>query len=127
MDCIVCKEPMVAIELNQVEIDHCLDCGGVWLDAGELELLLESPQEVKQLLENSSSTGETEESERKCPICFKKMEVIVVGKQSRVLIDRCRQGHGLWFDRGELEDVAAVLSLDQDSKVSKLLQDIFGK
>jgi len=118
---------MVAVELNQVEIDYCLDCGGIWLDAGELELLLENPQEVKQILEQSSSAGETEASERKCPICQKKMEVIVVGKQSRVLIDRCRQGHGLWFDRGELEDVAAVLSLNQDNKVSKLLQEMFGK
>ena len=43
MDCPVCKnEPMIVLELNDVEIDYCLSCKGIWLDTGELELLLES-------------------------------------------------------------------------------------
>ena len=37
MDCPVCKSAMITMELTEVEIDHCLDCGGIWLDAGELE------------------------------------------------------------------------------------------
>ena len=41
MDCPVCKDAMIVMELNEVEIDHCLSCSGIWLDAGELELLLE--------------------------------------------------------------------------------------
>ena len=35
--CPVCKEPMLVLELDTVEIDHCARCGGTWLDAGELE------------------------------------------------------------------------------------------
>ena len=35
--CPHCEEPLVAYELNGVEIDHCLTCRGTWLDAGELE------------------------------------------------------------------------------------------
>ena len=37
--CPLCHEPLVAFELDGVEIDRCVDCGGVWLDAGELESL----------------------------------------------------------------------------------------
>ncbi len=32
---------MVAFELEGVEIDRCLACEGTWLDAGELELIVE--------------------------------------------------------------------------------------
>ena len=37
---------MITLELEDVEIDHCLDCGGIWLDAGELELLLDEPEKA---------------------------------------------------------------------------------
>jgi Zn-finger nucleic acid-binding protein len=36
---------MIILELDKVEIDHCLLCGGIWLDEGELELLLEGTSE----------------------------------------------------------------------------------
>ena len=41
MQCPVCKRPMISLELNEVEVDHCVACGGVWLDSGEMELLLD--------------------------------------------------------------------------------------
>lgn len=50
MICPVCKEPMVVLELDQVEIDHCINCGGIWFDAGELELLLETEKERTRFL-----------------------------------------------------------------------------
>jgi Zn-finger nucleic acid-binding protein len=40
MDCPVCQDAMITLELSDVENDYCTDCGGIWLDAGELELLL---------------------------------------------------------------------------------------
>ncbi|MCL4278881.1 MAG: zf-TFIIB domain-containing protein, partial [Ignavibacteriaceae bacterium] len=45
MLCPVCNNPMIVLELEQVEVDYCTNCAGVWLDAGELELLLESHEE----------------------------------------------------------------------------------
>ena len=39
--CPVCRQPMVGFEFEGVEIDRCLECGGTWLDAGELEMLTE--------------------------------------------------------------------------------------
>ena len=37
MDCPVCKQSaMITLELNEVEIDYCMQCEGIWLDAGEL-------------------------------------------------------------------------------------------
>jgi Zn-finger nucleic acid-binding protein len=33
---------MVIVEYNEIELDYCTKCRGVWFDAGKLELLLES-------------------------------------------------------------------------------------
>ena len=37
--CLDCKIPLVTEQLDGVEIDRCYECGGMWLDKGELEQL----------------------------------------------------------------------------------------
>ena len=117
---------MITLELEDVEIDYCPDCGGIWLDAGELELLLGEPQKVKQLLNSFKIESQTDERIRPCPICDKKMHKIKVGTSTPILlIDKCRRGVGLWFDRGELRDICDKAQLDEDNKIRKLLNDMF--
>ena len=55
MDCPVCKNAMITMELDEVEVDHCLDCGGIWLDSGELEMLLDGSNEAKNGKNNGRS------------------------------------------------------------------------
>jgi Zn-finger nucleic acid-binding protein len=128
MDCPRCKNPMITLELAEIEIDHCTDCGGIWLDAGELEMLLGEPQEAADLLASFKIDSTAAEKPRKCPICRKKMQKILVG-QSHVplLIDKCPKAHGLWFDKGELRDILSAARLDPDSKILAVLADMFGK
>ncbi|MCK7521491.1 MAG: zf-TFIIB domain-containing protein [Ignavibacteriales bacterium] len=38
------------LELEQIEVDYCTSCEGVWLDAGELELLLETDEDRNRLI-----------------------------------------------------------------------------
>ena len=126
MDCPVCKNAMIALELAEVEVDYCTGCGGIWLDAGELELLLGDSQNAKELLDSFKIDSESAEKRRKCPICLKKMQKIIVGTSApALLIDKCPRGDGLWFDKGELQDISNRASLDEDSKIQKLLADIF--
>ena len=49
MKCPVCKDTLIILELNEVEIDYCSSCSGVWLDAGELELLIDEDSEKENL------------------------------------------------------------------------------
>jgi Zn-finger nucleic acid-binding protein len=127
MDCPVCTNAMITLELDEVEIDYCTDCGGIWLDAGELEELLGKPAKVTQLLASFKTDPNCEEKPRKCPICDKKMRKIVVGEsQPTLLIDKCAKGDGLWFDSGELHDIFDRAQLDQGSRIRNLLADMFG-
>ena len=127
---------MIALELAEVEVDYCTDCGGIWLDAGELELLLgNSPglaeasrggQQIKELLDSFKVDSKCTEKQRRCPICLKKMQKIAVGQSTPpLLIDKCARGDGLWFDRGELQNILDSAELDKDNKIQKLLADIF--
>ena len=127
MDCPVCKNAMITLELEDVESDHCTDCGGIWLDAGELELLLDNPKQAKNLLDSFKINSKSAEKPRKCPICLKKMQKIIVSLSTpALLIDKCAKGDGLWFDKGELQNILNTAQLDEDNKIQKLLADMFG-
>jgi Zn-finger nucleic acid-binding protein len=127
MDCPVCQESaMITLELDEVEIDYCTKCEGIWLDAGELELLLGEQEKAKALLDSFKIDLESTEKIRKCPICDKKMLKVIVGSSKPVLlIDKCRRGDGLWFDRGELENIFEKAQLDKDNKIQALLTNMF--
>lgn len=125
MDCPACKNAMIILELDQVETDYCTNCGGIWLDAGELELLFADTTQATQLVA-SFRQADTKENPRSCPICLKKMQkVLAADKNEPIVIDTCTKGHGLWFDRGELAQVLAAGNFDKEKKVIKLLSEIF--
>jgi len=123
--CPVCKDPMVVLELEQVEIDYCANCKGIWLDSGELELLLESEQERKSLFESFKEDSSNKERSYSCPICRKRMSKIFVGEKGQVMIDKCRKNHGLWFDEGELKSVIENASKNKENKIINLLSKMF--
>jgi len=124
MKCPVCKESMIVLELEEVEIDYCTSCGGIWLDAGELGLLIENEKERERLLSSFQKDNDHPEKPYKCPICRKKMDKVQVGENKDVLIDKCPDNNGLWFDKGELKEVIQLAS--KDNKVLELLNDLFG-
>ncbi len=125
MNCPVCKTAMVILELQSIEIDYCSSCEGIWLDSGELELLLEDSVERNNLLKSFQTDDASKEQKLKCPICRKKMDKILVGKDKSVLIDKCKNDHGLWFDKGELEDIISMGSFDKNNKVLQLMKEMF--
>ena len=127
MDCPVCTNAMITLELEEVEIDYCTDCGGIWLDAGELEELLGQADKAAKLLASFKPDPKSAEKPRNCPIRDKKMQKIVVGQDKpTLLIDKCAKGDGLWFDNGELHDIFDRAQLDENNQIQDLLADMFG-
>ncbi len=133
MKCPVCHVPMIVVEHEQIELDNCLDCAGVWFDAGELDLLLETMQVKGTVLSLdsilTSPEAQSDEKKRKCPICGKRMKKATVGHKPEVLIDVCPQGDGLWFDEGEVGQLITQLpdtsSEDSQGRVITFLGEGF--
>jgi Zn-finger nucleic acid-binding protein len=105
---------MIVVEYHNIELDYCHSCKGVWFDSGELELLLKSQgiEEPREFFEGiiNSQEAASAEKKRKCPICGRKMKKTIIGTEPEILIDVCRDQHGLWFDGGELTQLIKQLS-----------------
>ena len=128
MNCPACKNAMITMELCDVEIDYCTGCKGIWLDEGEMELLLGEGEQAVDLISSFAALSQTNEIQRKCPICDKKMEKITADQgPNPVLLDRCKNGDGLWFDGGELNTIIQQAKLDEGNKIKQVLADMFGQ
>ena len=124
MLCPVCKESMVVLELNEIEIDFCTLCSGIWLDAGELELMFDTDAQRQKLIDSFQEDPGHPEKLYKCPICNRKMAKVQVGDEKEILIDKCKKDHGLWFDKGELKTVIEF-STKGENKIINLLKEMF--
>jgi len=124
MNCPRCKKPLIILEFEKVEVDYCSACRGIWLDSGELQLLLESPKSSPITFNPDKTSGERS---LKCPRCRKRMEKVRSQAAEGVLLDRCKNGHGLWFDSGELEALLHDKKIGPDNRISEHLKGIFMK
>ncbi len=117
---------MIVLELEQIEIDHCLSCQGIWLDGGELELLLDGADNLNRLMDTLAENKASTEKKFKCPICSKKLKKMTFGTDKKVTLDVCSKKDGLWFDRGELIEVVNMGELPGDRWIVNLLSKMFG-
>lgn len=68
MNCPSCKdEKLVMTERQNIEIDYCPSCRGIWLDRGELDKLIEKSvaQEQTSLNQNSHQHYNTSKDYKK--------------------------------------------------------------
>jgi Zn-finger nucleic acid-binding protein len=87
--------------VGHVELDMCMNCGGIWLDDEELDALVGT---------------------MRCPKCGVEMHV----KELRgVEYDKCPSCGSVWLDRGELGTLVErePTSVDRQSHLAKFLDD----
>ena len=105
---------MVEIEFKGIQLDYC-SCG-IWLDRGEFEAL------TGAALGASTTAGEAKKP-IVCPRCEARLEQFRP-EGIDVTIDRCPFGDGLWFDKGEFEQVLDRLVPQGLETVRGLLKSI---
>lgn len=123
MNCPICKKPLIIVERNQIEVDYCTNCKGIWLDNGEMELLseilnlnVETPNPYIQ------PTVQTNENLLKCPYCRMIMKKVNL---NGAIVDVCANEHGVWFDKGELSKVLNHNKNAEYGIVVKFLSEVF--
>lgn len=99
--CPACDVGLFMLRFRGIEVDYCDRCRGLWLDAGELEALAGPDASARW---NAMVTGDADARVRLCPRCDQPLERVQV---EGLTLDRCRLGHGWWFDQGELPDLLA--------------------
>lgn len=126
MLCPMCRVEMLTLEFREMEIDHCAECGGVWLDSGEIEVIGDHAGAMRKELMAALDSPEAEREmshKRHCPVCGMRLaraRMAGIG----VSVDRCRFKHGLWFDRGELAAAARAAGAEAGNALAQFLTDI---
>lgn len=99
MECPKCQGEMTQVSYgNQVEVDRCNDCRGIWFDSGETEKL--AGKWNSDSLDTGNPIVGAQMNERQdidCPRCQNPMET---HHQGGVSFEACHE-HGVFFDAGE--------------------------
>ena len=131
MKCPVTNTPMIVVERDMIELDYSPAVKGIWFDTGELALFFNSLGVDADLSHISSlPVHKTDEKAYKSPRTGKYMDKINLGDEDDpIIIDRDRDGLGLWFDAGELtrvfEKYAKKTAESGDEKIIKFLGETF--
>lgn len=119
MKCPNCDSKLELKQYNGIEVNKCSKCEGMWFDFKELDDLED------KILSNDDMKGtlvwDKRTSERKCPICNKKMAKFNY-RLNDLELDYCESMHGYWLDKGEEQRVISemkevVEKLDNKFKV----------
>lgn len=113
--CPRCKGTLVQSTHDGVEVARCDRCKGYWMRAKDLGEAIAAKGRAAEpaaqgVLAHESAARPTRSEaellrELRCPTCNQLMERLNYQGSSGIILDRCRVGHGIWLDDGELERV----------------------
>ena len=130
MLCPVCRREMLTLEFRFIELDRCAECGGVWLDSGEIALVAEKAGALESALLSALEPGDIADGvsagARRCPVCAKRLERVCAPLAGGVVVERCARRHGIWFDEGELDTAVRAAGAEPGDELSRFLAELAG-
>jgi Zn-finger nucleic acid-binding protein len=110
--CLKCTSILDKAKIEDVEVDHCPACGGLWLDHGEIErisrkMASEIDRLRRLLVAASGPPAVPSEIQGSCPACTATMKEVTLGT---IRIDFCPSCKGFFLDRGEIDGAIAAVS-----------------
>jgi hypothetical protein len=102
MRCVKCSGELRRVEIDEVVVDQCDACDGIWFDSGELERVL-GMKSVSALHSPARPSRADDEKRARCPRCPSEgLLVPVASMTSDIHVDTCPLCGGKWLDGGEL-------------------------
>jgi len=119
MRCVKCEGKLVTVRIEDIDVDQCDRCAGIWFDAHELERVLRR-EHVEPLLGRGPATAREDappgrERERvrplrdddrrgHCPRCHGEGYLVrVASPRAGIHVDTCAICGGKWLDGGEID------------------------
>ncbi|APR81279.1 Hypothetical protein A7982_06626 [Minicystis rosea] len=100
-----CEGRLVMVRVDDVDVDQCDRCGGIWFDAHELERVLRRDRGHLEKLARRGTPREGDDDRRgHCPRCGGEGYLVqIASPTTRIHIDTCAICGGKWLDGGELD------------------------
>jgi Zn-finger nucleic acid-binding protein len=138
LNCPKCVGKLEEKIIENLKVDVCWVCEGIWFDKGELEKVLRSDSKDfdnidldRDFLDGNESIGVADELNLRtgpCPRCSKPMEQRAYENNNKVMIDVCPDGCGIWLDSGEihkLRDRREVEAHNKRQAKKNMLNELF--
>lgn len=122
--CVKCNSILDRATFEGLEVDLCPRCGGLWLDRGEITRAARLPDaELTRLRTLLTDVGGPPplpaDDVVACPACDGRLSEVVLGS---VHVDYCGTCHGIFLDRGELEEaLVAVRARDKAATAKQVV------
>lgn len=123
MKCPRCNtDTLFESDYEEISVRQCNRCHGHWLADDELTDIIHTrlkkfdQQRIRKTVAAAFEGIPTQEIENElnCPECNTAMNPVNYVSDSGVIIDRCPNNHGIWFDQSELDKAQAYREYWQD-------------
>jgi hypothetical protein len=102
MKCIKCEGTLRLVRIDEIEVDQCDTCGGIWFDSGELAKIV-GRKDVDALRTKARASKADDQKRASCPRCRGEGKLVQIRSlTSDIHIDTCAVCGGEWLDGGEL-------------------------
>jgi Zn-finger nucleic acid-binding protein len=119
MKCPKCNEAMETVAFDEVRVDRCTGCGGLWFQPGELEHLRQETWMADYIIdEGDPNVGKKFNKivAVDCPECGSTMKETFDEEQPHIVYEICPEGHGSFLDAGEFTDLVHKTFWDRFKK-----------
>ncbi|MCE9589437.1 MAG: zf-TFIIB domain-containing protein [Planctomycetes bacterium] len=105
MKCPKCSAGMESVTFQDVQVDRCTKCQGIFFDARE-HIALKDIKGSEAIDTGDAATGRKMDKKANvtCPRCSTKMVQVADVDQHHIVLDACPSCLGVFFDAGEFRD-----------------------
>lgn len=105
MECPKCQAHMEVVRFEDIDVDRCVRCGGLWFDRLEDEKLRErAGAEAIDSGPSWQAPMHNEQGKVFCPVDGTLMVRLVDEAQPQIWLESCPMCHGTFFDAGEFTE-----------------------
>mgnify|MGYP003662703012 CR=1 FL=1 len=118
MICPKCEHDLEVVSYNDIEVDRCTNCFGIWFDHREQDEL-KKLQGAESIDIGDEFVGAKYDHMHNinCPRCAIPMHKVVHEAELEIHFERCPECKGSYFDAGEFSDYLAEEIFDEFQQV----------
>ena len=121
MKCPKCESAMEKVKYQEIEVDRCTNCKGIWFDMLEHEHLraIEGSESI-DIGKRKVGKKYNKVDKINCPVCKTRMIRMVDSQQPHIWFEGCSVCYGVYFDAGEFKDY-------KEDNIFDFFKDLFKK
>ncbi len=119
MRCVKCDGSLSTVHIDDVDVDQCDSCAGIWFDAHELERVLRRDH-IEPLLGRARASNKDDARRGRCPRCKGEGYLVrIASAKANIHVDTCATCGGKWLDGGEID---VLRSATRGARLRRLLE-----